>query len=65
MKSGRKWTNLEDLDFEPRQLIPMRDDKWAVGDEVAWIPQAFAAFLEAHAPVRPPTPMDSNPPPPT
>jgi len=39
---------LTDEDFEPRELQAMRVDKYANGSEVAWVPQGFAAFLEAH-----------------
>ena len=39
---------LTDLRFEPRELQPMRRERFRDGEEVAWMPQCFAQFLEAH-----------------
>ena len=39
---------IEELDLEDRELIPMRADAFAIGQQIAWVPQCFAQFLAAH-----------------
>ena len=42
---------LGDIDcglYEPRSRIGMREERFQVDDEIAWIPQAFLEFLGAH-----------------